>query len=50
MIDPNYYKLLEDFTVYDNGEYVGQEAVRPVYPAEDSAFGSMADPDPPRAG
>lgn len=43
VIDPNYYKLLEDFTVYDNGEYVGQEAVRPVYPAEDSAFGSMAD-------
>ena len=43
VIDPNYYKLLEDFTVYDNGEYVGQEAVRPVYPAEDSAFGSMTD-------
>lgn len=43
VIDPNYYKLLEDFTVYDNGEYVGQEAVRPVYPPEDAAFGSMAD-------
>lgn len=43
VIDPNYYKLLEDFTVYDNGEYVGQEAVRPVYPTEDAAFGGMTD-------
>ena len=43
VVDPNYYKLLEDFTVYDKGEYVGQEAVRTVYPGDDAAFGSMAD-------
>lgn len=43
VVDPNYYKLLEDFTVYDDGEYVGQEAVRTVYPTAESAFGSMAD-------
>lgn len=44
VIDPDYYKLIEDFTVYDGeGNYSPQEAVRPVYPDESSAFGSMAD-------
>ena len=43
VVDPNYYKLLEDFTVYDKGEYVGQEAVQTVFPGDDAAFGSMAD-------
>lgn len=43
-VDPDYYKLIEDFTVYDGeGNYAPQEAVRPVYPDENSAFGSMAD-------
>lgn len=43
VVDPNYYKLLEDFTVYDKGEYVGQEAVQTVFPGDNAAFGSMAD-------
>lgn len=44
VVDPDYYKLIEDFTVYDGeGSYCPQEAVRPVYPDESSAFGSMAD-------
>ena len=44
VVDPDYYKLIEDFTVYDGeGIYSPQEAVRPVYPDENSAFGSMAD-------
>lgn len=44
VVDPDYYKLIEDFTVYDGeGNYAPQEAVRPVYPDENSAFGSMAD-------
>ncbi len=44
VVDPDYYKLIEDFTVYDGeGNYCPQEAVRPVYPDESSAFGSMAD-------
>lgn len=44
VVDPDYYKLIEDFTVYDGeGIYSPQEAVRPVYPDESSAFGSMAD-------
>ena len=41
---PNYYKLIEDFTLYDmNGRYVPQREVRAVFPAADSAFGSMKD-------
>ena len=39
---PNYYKLIEDFTLYDkDGNYVPQREVRAVFPKEDSAFGSM---------
>lgn len=39
---PNYYKLIEDFTLYDkNGNYVPQREVRAVFPTEGSAFGSM---------
>ena len=39
---PNYYKLIEDFTLYDkNGQYVPQREVRAVFPQSDSAFGSM---------
>ncbi len=38
----NYYKLIEDFTLYDmNGRYVPQHEVKTVFPADDSAFGSM---------
>ena len=37
-----YYKLLEDFTLYDaNNQYVPQREVRAVFPTKDSAFGSM---------
>lgn len=40
--NPNYYKLIEDFTLYDrNGQYVPQREVRAVFPTEGSAFGSM---------
>lgn len=39
---PNYYKLIEDFTLYDrDGSYVPQREVRAVFPSEGSAFGSM---------
>lgn len=41
VVDENYYKLLEDFSVYDNGAYAPQTAVSMVFPTEDSAFGSM---------
>lgn len=42
--NPNYYKLIEDFTLYDrNGQYVPQREVRAVFPTEGSAFGSMKD-------
>ena len=38
----NYYKLIEDFTLYDkDGNYVPQREVRAVFPKADSAFGSM---------
>jgi hypothetical protein len=38
----NYYKLIEDFTLYDkDGNYVPQREVRAVFPTKDSAFGSM---------
>lgn len=43
VVDENYYKLLEDFTVYDNGEYVAQTGLTMTFPNENSAFGSMAD-------
>lgn len=39
---PNYYKLIEDFTLYDkDGRYVPQREVMAVFPKADSAFGSM---------
>ena len=42
--EDNYYKLLEDFTLYDkDGNYVPQREVRAVFPKEGSAFGSMKD-------
>jgi hypothetical protein len=42
--EENYYKLLEDFTLYDkDGNYVPQREVRAVFPKEGSAFGSMKD-------
>lgn len=38
----NYYKLIEDFTLYDkDGNYVPQREVRAVFPTSESAFGSM---------
>lgn len=38
----NYYKLIEDFTLYDkDGNYVPQREVRAVFPTKDSAFGAM---------
>lgn len=43
VINENYYKLIEDFTVYDNGEYVQQGDVQMQFPDENSAFGSMDD-------
>lgn len=40
--EDNYYKLLEDFTLYDNaGSFVPQRAVKAVFPTAESAFGSM---------
>ena len=42
--EENYYKLLIDFTVYDEfGNYVPQREVRAVFPKEGDAFGSMRD-------
>lgn len=43
VIDENYYKLIEDFTVYDNGQYVPQQDITMTFPDENSAFGSMKD-------
>ena len=41
---PNYYKLIEDFTLFDkDGKYVPQREVRAVFPKEGAAFGSMKD-------
>lgn len=41
---PNYYKLIEDFTLFDkDGNYVPQREVRAVFPKETDAFGSMKD-------
>ena len=40
----NYYKLIEDFTLYDkDGNFVPQRGVKAVFPKADSAFGSMKD-------
>ena len=42
--EDNYYKLLEDFTLYDkDGKYVPQREVRAVFPKEGNAFGTMKD-------
>lgn len=42
--EENYYKLLTDFTVYDeSGTYVPQREVRAVFPKEGDTFGSMRD-------
>ena len=41
VVDENYYKLLEDFTVYDKGQYVEQTGLTMTFPTEDSAFGDM---------
>ena len=42
--EENYYKLLEDFTLYDkDGKYVPQREVRAVFPSDGSAFGTMKD-------
>lgn len=42
--EENYYKLLVDFTVYDeSGNYVPQREVRAVFPKEGETFGSMKD-------
>lgn len=38
----NYYKLLEDFSTYDNGKPAPQGAVTMKFPKEGDAFGSMA--------
>ena len=38
----NYYKLLEDFSTYDNGEAAPQGPVKMKFPGKDAAFGSMA--------
>ena len=38
----NYYKLLEDFSTYDNGVAAPQGAVTMTFPKEGDAFGSMA--------
>lgn len=41
-LEDNYYKLLEDFTLYDkDGNFVPQREVRAVFPKEGDAFGSM---------
>lgn len=39
----NYYKLLEDFSTYDNGEATPQGAVTMTFPKDGDAFGSMSD-------
>ena len=42
--EENYYKLLVDFTVYDeSGTYVPQREVEAVFPKEGATFGSMKD-------
>ena len=39
----NYYKVLEDFSTYDNGMAAPQGAVTMTFPKEGDAFGSMAE-------
>lgn len=39
----NYYKLLEDFSTYDNGEAAPQGAVTMTFPKSGDAFGSMSE-------
>lgn len=39
----NYYKLLEDFSTYDNGEAAPQGPVTMTFPKDGDAFGSMSD-------
>lgn len=39
----NYYKLLEDFSTYDNGVAAPQGAVTMTFPKKGDAFGSMED-------
>ena len=39
--DPNYYKMLEDFTTMVDGQFHPQGAVKAVFPKEGAAFGSM---------
>lgn len=42
--EEGYYKLLEDFTLYDdNGNYVQQEAVQMNFPKSGDAFGSFSE-------
>lgn len=42
--EENYYKMLTDFTVYDeSGTYVPQREIRAVFPKEGDTFGSMKD-------
>lgn len=38
----NYYKLLEDFSTYDNGKVAPQGAVTMTFPTDGDAFGSMS--------
>ena len=43
-INKGYYKLLEDFSLYDNaGNFKPQHDVQTIFPDENSAFGSMSD-------
>lgn len=39
----NYYKMLEDFSTYDNGKPAPQGAVTMTFPKKGDAFGSMAE-------
>lgn len=43
VVNENYYKLLEDFTLFNNkGDYAPQKAVQMRFPTKDDAFGSLA--------
>ena len=41
--NPNYYKVLNDFTTEVGGEVKPQQSVKPIFPNEISPFGSMKD-------
>lgn len=41
--NPNYYKVLNDFTTEVGGEVKPQQSVKPIFPNEASPFGSMKD-------